>query len=122
MRRLIALTSIVATLGLPAIAAEGPELQLRPQGLAASASLKKVEAPFRAGRDPMPEILLTQELEARAAGPSASCETTARDLCYDLRDRRVVYRRAREYMPQIGGLKAESISVKRSGVTLKYSF
>ena len=123
MRRLLAI-AIVASLGLPALAAEG-EGTLRSRSLAAAASAatagaKSIDAPFRAGRDPLPEMILTEELERR--GPRGSCETAATDLCYDLRDGRVVYRRAREYMPRIEGLTAESISVRRDRVIFKYSF
>lgn len=122
MRRLIAI-AIVASLGLPALAAESVDSSLRSRSLAAAsaASAKHAEAPFlRAGRDPLPEMLLTEELARR--GPRGSCETSTTDLCYDLRDGRVVYRRAREYMPRIDGLTAESISVRRDRVIFKYSF
>lgn len=121
MRRLIAI-AIVASLGLPALAAEGVEMSLRSRSLAAAsaASAKNADAPFRAGRDPLPEMILTEELERR--GPRGNCETSTTDLCYDLRDGRVVYRRAREYMPRIDGLTAESISVRRDRVIFKYSF
>lgn len=123
MRRLLAI-AIVTSLGLPSLAAEGG-VELRSRSLAAAsaglaASAKGIDAPFRTGRDPMPEMLLTEELERR--GPRGSCETAVTDLCYDLREGRVVYRRARAYMPQIDGLTAESISVRRDRVIFKYSF
>jgi hypothetical protein len=97
-------------------------LQSRSQAAASSsaATIKHADAPFKASRDPMPEIALHEEQEAH--GPKGSCETTRTDFCYDLRDGKIVYRRAREYMPKIGGLTAESIGVRRSGVTFKYSF
>ena len=121
MRRLLAI-AIVASLGLPALAAEAVELSLSSRGLAAPAgpTKKLLDAPFRAGRDPLPEMILTEELERR--GPRGSCETATTDLCYDMRDGRVVYRRAREYMPRIGGLTAENISVRRDRIVFKYSF
>ena len=84
---------------------------------------KSLEAPFSAARprDVLPEILLRQEMASKA--PSAGgCEATAQDLCYDLREARIVYRRARAYMPEISGLRAESISVRHDRVVLKYSF
>ena len=119
MRRLLAIATI-ASLGLPALAAEGVELRSRSIA-SASAAAKSTDAPaLRTGRDPLPEMLLTEELERR--GPRGSCETATRDLCYDLRDGRVVYRRAREYMPRIQGLTAESVSVRRDRVIFKYSF
>ena len=35
---------------------------------------------------------------------------------------KIVYRGAREYMPKIDGLRAESISLRRNRFILKYSF
>lgn len=119
MRRLLAI-AIIASLGLPALAAEGVELRARSIASAPTAA-KSTEAPvLRAGRDPLPEILLTEELARR--GPRGNCESATTDLCYDARDGKVVYRRAREYMPRIEGLTAESIAVRRDRVTFKYSF
>ena len=121
MRRLLAI-AIVASLGLPALAAEGVELSLRSRSLASAsaATAKASDAPFRAVRDPLPEMILAEELERR--GPRGSCETATTDLCYDLRDGRVVYRRARAYMPKFDGLTAESVSVRRDRIVFKYSF
>ena len=123
MRRIRLCALVAASLAAPVLAAEGVELSLQSRSAAAAASVphKSADAPFRAGRDPLPEILLREELDKRG-GPRGSCEVSASDLCYDMRDGKVVYRRAREYMPGIQGLRAESISVKRSGVTFKYSF
>ena len=121
MRRLLAI-AVIASLGLPALAAEGVDLRTRSIASASAATTAKaLEAPFRAGgRDPLPEMILSEELERR--GPRGSCETSTTDLCYDLRDGRVVYRKAREYMPRIDGLTAESISVRRDRIVFKYSF
>jgi hypothetical protein len=130
MRRVLAIT--LTALAGPALAAEGMELPLQSRSQVAASSssvaalsssvatLRHADAPFRSSRDPMPEISLREELETR--GPKGACEATRADLCYDLRDGKIVYRPAREYMPKIGGLRAESISVRRSGVTFKYSF
>lgn len=119
MRRTLAI-AMVASLGLPALAAEGVELSLSSRNLVAAPAAARMQAPFRAARDPMPEILLREELASR--GPRGACETAASDLCYDLREGRVVYRRAREYMPRIDGLTAESVSLRRDRIILKYSF
>lgn len=120
MRRLLAI-AIAASLGLPVLAAEGVDLRSRSIA-SAPAAAKSSDAPLllHAGRDPLPEMMLNEELERR--GPKGSCETSTTDLCYDLRDGRVVYRRAREYMPRIEGLTAESVSVRRDRVIFKYSF
>ena len=123
MRRLLAI-AVVASLGLPALGAEGVDLHSRSiasaSASAATSAKSAAMAPFRAGRDPLPEMLLAEELERR--GPRGSCETATTDLCYDLRDGRVVYRKARAYMPRIDGLTAESISVRRDRIIFKYSF
>ena len=122
MRRLLTAITVVASLGLPAFAAEGVDLSVRSRDQAAAMqkSVKNVEAPFRVSRDPMSELFTPQEEAFR--GPKGACEVSSRDLCYDLASGKVVYRRARAYMPTIDGLKAESISVKRDRITFKYSF
>jgi hypothetical protein len=119
MRRTLAV--ILASLALPAAAAEGVELAMSARDMAAVGALPagRFKAPFRS-RDPMPELLLREELASR--GPRGSCETATTDLCYDLRDGRIVYRRARAYMPRIEGLTAESISLRRDRIIFKYSF
>jgi hypothetical protein len=55
-------------------------------------------------------------------GPSGVCEVSGSDLCYDLADRRIIYRPARQYMPKVDGFTAESLSVRRDGVVFRYSF
>lgn len=128
MRRLLAAiaVAVAAPAGLPALAADngGVELSVRSRDQAAALSAiagKTAQAPFRTGRDPLPEILLREEQEARG-GPRGACETTTSDFCYDLAGGRVVYRKARAYMPKIDGLRAESISLKRDRILFKYSF
>ena len=122
MRRLLTAATVVASLGLPAFAAEGVDLSVRSRDQAAAMqkSTRNAEAPFKVGRDPLPEILMRQEEAFR--GPKGACEVSASDLCYDLANGRVVYRRARAYMPKIDGLQAESVSVKRDRIIFKYSF
>jgi hypothetical protein len=51
-----------------------------------------------------------------------TCQHAGQDLCYDLADRRIVYRPIRQYMPKFDGLKAENVSVRRNAVIVKYSF
>jgi len=125
MRRSILIVTLVASLaGLPAGANEGVELSAKTKSLAIANAVppaKQAEAPFtRGGRDPMPELMLREEQERR--GPAASCESTATSLCYDLADRRIVYRQARQYMPKFDGLRAESVSLRHDRIVLKYSF
>jgi hypothetical protein len=65
-------------------------------------------------------LLLLDEQERR--GPRGACEFSARDLCYDLADGRVVFRPARAYMPKIDGLTAENVTLRSNRVVFKYSF
>ena len=122
MRRLIVATAILASLASTAQANDALDLSLKNKALASAAapSVKQVEAPFVAGRDPLPFILMQEEQERR--GFQGSCEAAARDLCFDAASGRVVYRAARKYMPQFEGLTPESVSVRGHRVTLKYSF
>ena len=115
MRRFIVVTAIFASLPFAAQATDGLDLSLKK-----IPSSKQADAPFVSGRDPLPLILMQEEQERR--GPSGSCEAAARDLCYDATSGRLVYRSARKYMPQLDGLKAESVSFRGHRITFKYSF
>jgi hypothetical protein len=121
MRRSIVATALIS-LALAAQANDGVELSLRSKTLAAAAVLpaKQAETPFQTGRDPLPELMMREELDRR--GPGGTCEVSTNTLCYDLADRRVNFRAARNYMPQFDGLRAESISLRHDRLVLKYSF
>lgn len=121
MRRLLVVAAVIASVCLPAVASEGVDLSNRARSSAAASAvvLKQAEAPFR-NRDPLPELLMHEEQERRL--PNGACQHNATALCYDLADRRIVYRPARHYMPQFEGLRAESVSLRHNRVVLKYSF
>jgi hypothetical protein len=122
MRRSIVLATLVVWATTAAQANEGVELsnKARSSAAAGAVTVRQSDAPFRAGRDPLPEILMGAEQESR--GPSGACESTSVAVCYDMADRRVVYRSARKYMPKFDGLTAESVSLRRDRIVLKYSF
>jgi hypothetical protein len=122
MRVRILLAAVLASTATCGQAEDGIDLSTRSKSLAAASAVpaKQADAPFRAGRDPLPEMLLRDEQERR--GPRGSCELAATSLCYDLADGRVVYRPARQYMPRFEGLTAESVSLRRDRLVLKYSF
>jgi hypothetical protein len=122
MRRSLLITTVLATLAFAAQANDGMDLRSKSLMSAASTSSATVEAPVRGARDPLPELLLRDEQERRMNGLAGSCDTTTTALCYDTTDRRVVYKGARQYMPQFAGLQAESVSVRHNRITLKYSF
>jgi hypothetical protein len=120
MFRIVA-TAVFASFAFAVQAADGVELSLRSKALTSSGVAPKSDAPFAAGRDPLPQLLLAEEQERR--GPNGvGCEFTAKDVCYDLTDGRVVYRGARTYMPKVEGLTPESVSLRHNRVVLKYSF
>ena len=127
MRHAITVLIALAGLALPAQAQEGIELARRAKSLASSASL----APPPAAKPSVwsaDATFLVSPIEppigvpADARLPRADCEITTRDLCFDARERHAVYRGVREYMPKVDGLKPESMSMKRGGIVLKYSF
>ena len=122
MRRSIMITAIFASLALPALANDGVELSLKSKALASAGApvAKQGVAPFTAVRDPLRLLEVLDEQEQR--GPRGACELTAKDLCYDLADARIVYRPARQYMPKVEGLTAENVSLRRSRIVFKYSF
>jgi hypothetical protein len=45
-----------------------------------------------------------------------------RSLCYDSASGRIVYKPARQLMPEIRGLTRENLSIKRDRIVLRYSF
>ncbi len=51
----------------------------------------------------------------------SSCES-GRDLCYDAQSGHIIYKPARQLMPDVRGLQAENISLKRDRIVFKYSF
>jgi hypothetical protein len=51
-----------------------------------------------------------------------TCQHSGQDLCYDLADRRIVYRPIRQYMPRVDGLTPENVSLRRNAIIIKYSF
>ena len=123
MRATFLCTALLASLALPAAANEGIDLSIKSKAMAAASTepAKNAQAPFlRYARDPLPELVVREEEERR--GPAAACENGTASVCYDMASGKIVYRGAREYMPKIDGLQAESVSLRRGRLTLKYSF
>lgn len=86
---------------------------------AASAAAAPIPAPT-VSHNPLPD--LPNGLDANARGLSGSCKAGSTDLCYDSKERRLVYRPTRNWMPEISGFKPEHISVRRDSVVFRYSF
>lgn len=120
--RLLLSTVILASLAFSARAAETVEpLKTTVAALGTPVPGKQAEAPLKAGRDPLTEILVREEQDSRGIARGA-CDYNSTSVCYDLTDRRIVYRQARNYMPQVEGLRAESVSLRRNTLVFKYSF
>ena len=58
---------------------------------------------------------------AHETGRNACAQSTAK-LCYDYRNGRTVFKPALALLPEINGLRRESITFKRHGVSVNYSF
>ncbi len=111
--------SVLAALGCAAHAAD-LDLSLKSRAVAAAASPKAAAAAFAPGSDPWTRSPPNEARER--GGPRASCEYSTRDICYDLTQARVVYRPARRYMPSVGGLTPENVSLRRHRIIFTYSF
>ena len=94
-------------------------LQLRPKA-ALSATLSHNSAPFVTPSSE-PELELIPRRDPRRESSRSSCEGE-RSVCYDVASGRIVYKPARQLMPEIPGLQRENISIKRDRIVLRYSF
>jgi hypothetical protein len=123
------ITSIPIALALaatPALAegsetpADAAPLKLRPKAAITTGTAPRSQAPFvYMVREPEPDLLPRHDERAQARQWTCSGSNS---LCYDPASGRVVYKPARNYMPEIPGLTPENISVKRDRITLRYSF
>jgi len=120
MRRTL-VAALIASVVVLTVEAQEPDLSLRSKALTSAAASKSAQAPFTsAGRDPLPEMMLREELDLR--GPHGACANAGRDVCYDLTEGRLDWRPAREYMPKIDGMRAESVSLRHNRIAFRYSF
>lgn len=93
-------------------------LQLRPKAGVATVSRDLAPAASPASG---PDLDLVPRRETRAESSRSSCNNESA-LCYDASSGRIVYKPARQFMPEIPGLQRENISVKRDRIVLRYSF
>jgi hypothetical protein len=131
--RLLAVTIALGASAIPlnGEAADGgasSPLQLRPKaGVAALAA-----GPYASPTSPhsaAPFVLPSSEPEldlmprrGRTQEASRSSCATSSTLCYEPDSGRIVYKPARQYMPDLPGLQRENISLKRDRITFRYSF
>lgn len=104
--------------------AQSSALSIRPKIAEATSSPTPAPtriAPFVADTaEDLPGLSFNPALE-RANIPG-SCANAGESLCYDYKNRRAVYRPARKLMPEIAGMKRESLTLKRDKITMNYSF
>ena len=108
-----------ACCGAPGFALEIDPTTRQKAVAAASVVAPQVAAPSIT-HNPLPD--LPNGMDANGRGLSGACNAGGTELCYDYKERRLVYRPTRNWMPEISGFKAEHISVRRDSVVFKYSF
>ena len=119
----MAVSSVIAPNAAPA--GEGEKtLQLRPKAAISVAVAQitpaQANAPFIAPAANEPELSLAPPPTAQESSRS-SCNGE-RALCYDSVSGRVVYKPARQFMPDLPGMRPENISIKRHQLVFRYSF
>jgi hypothetical protein len=121
--KLLAFALVLGIAAAPKVAAieTKPALDLKPKsaislGMVASHRYAPFVSPAAE-----PELDLLPHGDERQDQSRSSCNTD-RALCYDPNSGRIVYKPARQLMPEIPGLQRENISVKRDRVVLRYTF
>lgn len=119
-------TLLVITLALAAspraLASEGKPLQLKlPKAALAAGAPSHTNAPFAMPIGGEPELDLLPRRDLRQDQSRSSCNGESA-LCYDAAERRIVYKPARNFMPDLPGFRRENISVKRDRIVFKYSW
>jgi hypothetical protein len=97
-----------------------PNLLLRPKAALVSPAKTHRFAPFVAPLNE-PDVELLPRIDPRNDSSRSSCNGES-SLCYDPGSGRIVYKPARALMPELPGMRAENISVKRDRITFRYSF
>jgi len=119
--KLLVLALVLGLGAAPKVAAvEAPTkpLQLRPKAALVTPAPHNY-APFVAPADEPVLDLLPRDFRQDQSRSSCYSE---RDLCYDPNSGHIVYKPARQFMPDLPGLQRENISVKRDKIVLRYSF
>jgi hypothetical protein len=118
-------TFLVVVLALAAspkaLAEEAKVLTLKvPKAALVAVQPTHSQAPFSI---PMgePDLVLQPRSDVRQQQSRSWCEN-ASTLCYDPNERRIVYKPARNFMPDLPGFTRENISVKRDRIVFRYSF
>ena len=105
-----------------ALAEEAKPLQLKlPKAALAKVVPAHSNAPFAMPIGGEPELDLLPRRDLRQDQSRSSCNGES-SLCYDAAERRIVYKPARNFMPDIPGFRRENISVKRDRIVFRYSW
>ena len=118
-------TLLVLALALAAtpkvLANDAKPLQLKLPKAALAASVPSSTAPFAMPIGAEPELDLLPRRDLRQDQSRSSCNGDSA-LCYVAAERRIVYKPARNLMPDLPGFTRENISVKRDRIVFRYSF
>jgi hypothetical protein len=109
---------------LPSPAAETEKaLQLHPKEAILTSSATVTTHQYAPFVSPLggPDLDLVPRRPARQESSRSSCNGES-SLCYDPGSGHIVYKPARQLMPELPGLQPENISVKRDRIVLRYSF
>jgi hypothetical protein len=104
-----------------ALANDTKPLQLKVPKAALAATVPSSTAPFAMPIGAEPELDLLPRRDLRQDQSRSSCNGDSA-LCYDAAERRIVYKPARNLMPDLPGFTRENISVKRDRIVFRYSF
>lgn len=121
----LSIIALAATLAaLPRLAESADlamkSLQLPPREPVLKSVVAGRQAPFVLDAGDPIDLDFMPHPESRRGSPS-SCDGQA-SLCYDPTNGHIVYKPARDYMPDLPGLQRENISVKRDRIVFRYSF
>ena len=119
--KLLLLALAVAIVSAPQVAAANDAaLELKPKA-ALMASVPHSTAPFVSAAQPQLQLAAAQPSHGEARGRS-DCQSD-HDLCYDpTNGGHIVYKPARNFMPDLPGLTPDNISIKRDRIIFKYTF
>ena len=119
MKRICVLLGLSAALcGGEALALE-LDLNTRSKAIAATAPAAEAKVAGPHLQLQLPDLQGGVDTDGRTL--SGACSERS-GLCYDATSGRIVLRSTRNYMPEIGGLKAEHISLRKDRVNFRYSF
>jgi hypothetical protein len=96
-----------------------PALELKPKA-ALMAAVSNSSAPF-VGPASGPELHFAPQRDNPPVQSRSSCNAD-RELCYDANSGHIVFKPARQFMPDLPGMTPENISVKKHRIILRYSF